>query len=89
MTPARTANSCVIFVAYFALSVARLKPAAETIPGGSTMVPVPQIEHEDVSADVRAIDDDIETMRNTGWVDDFRTFQSNDPASLRRVRSST
>lgn len=53
------------------------------------MVPVPQIEHEDVSADVRAIDDDIETMRNTGWVDDFRTFQSNDPASLRRVRSST
>jgi AhpD family alkylhydroperoxidase len=46
------------------------------------------IEYADASPDVRAVYDDIMTVRNTDWINNFWKALAHDPATLRRTWDS-
>jgi AhpD family alkylhydroperoxidase len=52
------------------------------------MTMVPLIEHEDATAEVRAVYDDIMTTRGTDWINNFWKALANDPPTLRRTWDS-
>ncbi len=52
------------------------------------MTMVPLIEHEDATAEVRAVYDDIMTTRGTDWINNFWKALANDPPTLRRTWES-
>lgn len=43
------------------------------------------IEYQDASAEVRAVYDDIMTVRKTDWINNFWKALAHDPATLRRT----
>ena len=52
------------------------------------MSTVPLVEYEDAPPEVRAVFDDIRTVRNTDYVNNFWKALANHPDTLRRVWSS-
>jgi len=48
-------------------------------------MPVPYIEYEQASPEVRAVYDDIMATRKTDWINNFWKALAHDPATLRRT----
>lgn len=51
-------------------------------------MPLPLIEYEDASPEVRAVYDDIRAMRKTDFINNFWKALANDPATLKRTWES-
>ena len=68
----------------------RRRPVLYKRPAGeeTTMTMVRLIEHDEASAEVRAVYDDVMRTRGTAWINNFWKALANNPPTLRRTWES-